>query len=80
VVEIVVADVAGETDSLVDLLSRLGPPDRDAATPAVVADTGMRGFGQVATEWITLVQASAGAPGTGRPPGLFEKRPAGGLP
>jgi hypothetical protein len=79
VVEIVVADVAGETDSLVDPLSRLGPPDWDAA-PAVGANTGLGGFEPVATEWITLPQAFAGAPGTGPLPGRFEKRPAGGLP
>jgi hypothetical protein len=34
VLEIVAADLAGETDSVLDVLSRLGPPDRDAATPA----------------------------------------------
>jgi hypothetical protein len=77
VLEIVLADLAGKTRSLVDLLSRLGPPDRDAATPGVVADTGLRGFGPVATEWTMLAQAFVGAPGTGRPPSPFEKRPPG---
>jgi hypothetical protein len=79
VLEIGLADLARETDSLVDPLSRLGPPDWDAA-PDVVANTGLGGFEPVATEWITLPQAFAGAPGTGRLPGRFEKRPAGGLP
>ena len=77
VLEIVVADLAGATDSLVDLLSRLGQPDSDAATAAMVADKGLWGFGPVATEWTTLDRAFVGAPGTGRSPGPIAKRPPG---
>ena len=95
VLEIVAADLAGETDSVLDVLSRLGPPDWDADTPAAgwtirdqvtvvthrcnVADTGLWVFGPVASEWIALAQAFAGGPGTGRPPGPFENRPTGDL-
>jgi hypothetical protein len=35
VLQMVAADLAGETDSVLDVLSRLGPPDWDAAAPAV---------------------------------------------
>jgi uncharacterized protein (TIGR03084 family) len=36
-----------------------------------VADTALRATGPVAAEWLTIAQAFAGAPGTGRPPGRF---------
>ena len=39
-----------------------------------LADTGLRVTGPVATEWISIAQAFAGAPGPGRPAGLFEER------
>jgi len=40
-----------------------------------LADTGLKVAGPVATEWISIAQAFAGAPGPGRPAGLFEERP-----
>jgi uncharacterized protein (TIGR03084 family) len=36
-----------------------------------VADTALKVDGPVATEWISIAQAFAGAPGRGRPPGQF---------
>jgi uncharacterized protein (TIGR03084 family) len=41
-----------------------------------LADPGLRVTGPVATEWISIAQAFAGAPGCGRPAGLFD----GGTP
>lgn len=39
-----------------------------------VADTGLAVEGPVATEWMTIAQAFAGAPGEGRRPGQFRRR------
>ena len=65
-----------------------GPPDAEARVSGAavdfclvvtqrrnLADTGLRVTGPVATEWISIAQAFAGAPGPGRPAGLFEERP-----
>jgi uncharacterized protein (TIGR03084 family) len=38
-----------------------------------VADTGLQVTGPVATEWISIAQAFAGEPGSGRPPGEFPR-------
>jgi uncharacterized protein (TIGR03084 family) len=43
-----------------------------------LADTALRVNGPVATEWISIAQAFAGAPGPGRPPGLFDGHRADG--
>jgi uncharacterized protein (TIGR03084 family) len=40
-----------------------------------LADTSLRVAGPVATEWLTIAQAFAGPPGTGRPPGRFAEVP-----
>jgi uncharacterized protein (TIGR03084 family) len=39
-----------------------------------VADTGLQVIGAVASEWMSLAQAYAGAPSTVRPAGLFPRR------
>jgi uncharacterized protein (TIGR03084 family) len=44
-----------------------------------VADTGLQVVGPVATEWIAIAQAFAGAPGTGRAPGAFPRTGRGGV-
>jgi uncharacterized protein (TIGR03084 family) len=43
-----------------------------------LADTGLRVTGPVAAEWMSIAQAFAGAPGDGRPAGLFTPLPSGG--
>ncbi len=43
-----------------------------------IADTALRVTGPLAAEWMGIAQAFAGAPGPGRPPGLFPR--AGGSP
>ena len=43
-----------------------------------IADTALRVTGPLATEWMGIAQAFAGAPGPGRPPGLFPRGGADG--
>jgi hypothetical protein len=42
-----------------------------------VADTGLRTEGRVAQEWLSMAQAFAGPPGSGRQPGQFAKNRRG---